>query len=139
MGSCGGSAGLCPKLTQSLTAGTLYVITVSTYGNSASVPLPVNGYVYGPGLSLSACPAPLAAPTVTGISPSVGPLVGGQVVTITGTGLTGATAVTIGGNAATNVTVVDATTVTATTPPGPAGRASVVVTTPGGSNAANEL
>jgi hypothetical protein len=41
--------------------------------------------------------------------------------------------VTIGGAAATAVTVVSATSITATTPAGSAGTASVVVTTPGGS------
>jgi hypothetical protein len=50
-------------------------------------------------------------------------LAGGQSVTITGTDFTGATAVTIGGTAATNVTVVNATTITATTPAGAAGTA----------------
>jgi hypothetical protein len=60
-------------------------------------------------------------------------------VTLTGTGFTGATAVTIGGAAATAVTVVNATTITATTPAGTAGTASVLVTTPGGTNSANTL
>jgi len=80
-----------------------------------------------------------AAPTVTSISPSLGPLTGGQSVTITGTGFTGATAVTIGGTAATAVTVVSSTSLTATTPAGSAGTASVLVTTPGGTNSANTL
>ena len=82
---------------------------------------------------------PAAVTTVTAISPSSGPLAGGQSVTITGTDFTGATAVTIGGTAATNVTVVNATTITATTPAGAAGTASVLVTTPGGTNSANTL
>jgi len=140
MGTCGGSAGLCPKLTQSLTAGTLYVITISTFSNSASVPLPANGYVYGPGLSLSACPAPPPAPpTVSTVNPASGAPIGGTTVTITGTAFTGATGVTIGGNAATAVTVVNDTTITATTPAGSTGTASVLVTTPNGTNAANTL
>ena len=79
------------------------------------------------------------APTVASISPNSGSTAGGTSVTITGTNFTGATAVTFGGNAATNVTVVNSTTITATTPAGTAGTASVIVTTPGGSNAANSL
>ncbi len=74
----------------------------------------------------------VAAPTVTGISPSSGPAAGSTSVTITGTNLTGATSVTIGGASATGVTVVNSTTITATTPAGTAGARDVAVTTPGG-------
>ena len=71
-------------------------------------------------------------PTVTGVTPSSGPTAGGTKITITGTGfVTGAT-VTIGGIAATVVTVVNTTSITATTPAGTAGAQSVIVTTPGG-------
>jgi len=81
----------------------------------------------------------LTPPTVTGISPNSGPVSGGTSVTLTGTNFTGATSVTFGENAATNVTVVDATTLTATTPAHALGAVSVIVTTPGGTNAANTL
>ena len=80
-----------------------------------------------------------AAPTVTGVSPSGGLPAGGTSVTITGTNFTGATGVTFGGTAATNVVVVSATSITAKTPAKTAGAVSVVVTTPGGTNAANTL
>ena len=56
-------------------------------------------------------------------------------VTITGTSLTGATAVSFGGAAATQVTVVNATAVTATTPAHAAGTVDITVTTPGGTSA----
>ncbi|WP_196502726.1 IPT/TIG domain-containing protein [Aestuariivirga litoralis] len=84
------------------------------------------------------------APTVTAITPATGDALGGTAVTISGTGFTGATGVTIGGAAATGVTVVNDTTITATTPAGSApagglGTASVVVTTANGSNTANSL
>ncbi len=79
------------------------------------------------------------APTVTAIAPTSGSPAGGTSVTITGTALTGATGVTIGGAAATSVVVVNATTITCTTPAGAAGTASVVVTTPVGPNGANTL
>ena len=86
--------------------------------------------------SLTVAPSP---PTVTSLTPTSGTTAGGTAVTITGTGFTGATGVTIGGVAATGVSVVSATSITATTPAGTAGTASVVVTTPVGSNAANTL
>jgi len=79
------------------------------------------------------------APTVASISPATGSTAGGTVVTITGTDLTGATAVTIGGTAATLGTNTG-TTLTVTTGARAAGAGlSVLVTTPGGTNAANTL
>ncbi len=78
-------------------------------------------------------------PTVTGISPSSGSTAGGTRVTITGTNLTGAIGVTIGGSAATSVVVDNDTSITCTTSAGTAGTASVLVTTPGGTNVANTL
>ena len=51
----------------------------------------------------------IAAPAVTGLSPTSGPAAGGTLVTITGTSFTGATAVDFGTTAATNVTVVSNT------------------------------
>jgi hypothetical protein len=77
--------------------------------------------------------APPPAPTVTGISPASGTTLGGTAVTITGTSFVSGAMVTIGGTAATGVTVVNATTITATTPAGAAGAKDVVVTTPDGS------
>ncbi len=74
-----------------------------------------------------------AAPTVTAVSPNAGSVAGGTAVTITGTGFTGAASVTFGGTAATGVTVVNATTITATTPAHAAGTVDIVVTGFGGS------
>ena len=63
----------------------------------------------------------------------VGPLTWPEAaVTITGTGFTGTTGVTFGGTPATGVTVVDDTTITATTPAHAPGAVDVVVTTPAG-------
>ena len=68
------------------------------------------------------------APTVTSITPNSGTANGGMAVTITGTGfLTGAT-VSLGGTAATGVSVVNSTTITATTAAHTAGAVNVVVT-----------
>ncbi len=78
-------------------------------------------------------------PTVTSISPANGTTLGGTTVTITGTNLTGATAVTFGGTSAASITVVNATTITATTPAHTAGAVDVVVTTSGGTGTGTSL
>jgi hypothetical protein len=80
------------------------------------------------------------SPTVTSVTPGTGPTTGGNTVTITGTGFTGATGVTFGGVAATSFMVVNDTTITAVVPSGSTtGAVSVIVTTGVGSNAANSL
>jgi hypothetical protein len=76
----------------------------------------------------------LAAPSVTGLTPSQGPVSGGTVVTLTGVNLSGATAVRFDGIAATSFTVNSATQITASTPAHAAGAAAVTVTTPGGTS-----
>jgi hypothetical protein len=73
-----------------------------------------------------------ATPTLTNISPNIGPASGGQTVTITGTNLSNATAVTFGGSSSA-VATNTATSITVTTPSGAAGAVDVVVTTVGGS------
>ncbi len=83
--------------------------------------------------------AACSPPTATSINPSSGTTLGGTSVTITGAAFTGATAVTIGGLAATSVIVVNDSTITAITPADSAGPASVVVSTPNGSNSVNSL
>ena len=74
------------------------------------------------------------APTVTSLAPAAGSTVGGTLVTIIGTGFTGATAVQFGGSSATSVTVNSATSITATAPAG-SGTVDVTVTTPNGTSA----
>ncbi|WP_173645954.1 putative Ig domain-containing protein, partial [Agrobacterium bohemicum] len=71
-------------------------------------------------------------PEITGITPSAGTSEGGEPITISGSGLTGATGVTIGGYAATNVIVVNDTAITVVTPATIAGSHDVVVSTPSG-------
>jgi IPT/TIG domain len=71
-------------------------------------------------------------PGVTSVSPNTGLAAGGTAVTISGTGFTGATGVTFGGTAATAVVVVNATTITCTSPAKAAGTYDVRVTTPNG-------
>jgi PKD repeat protein len=75
--------------------------------------------------------AALVPPTITGISPSFGPLTAGALVNITGTNLAGATSVTFGSSSAT-ITGNTATTINTTAPAGMAGTVTVTVTTPGG-------
>jgi large repetitive protein len=75
------------------------------------------------------------APIVTGISTTVGPASGGTSITISGYGLTGATAVAFGGAAAASFTVNGDTSVTAVSPSTSAGTVDVTVTTAGGVSA----
>lgn len=69
-------------------------------------------------------------PTVTAVSPSIGSSAGGTPITITGTNFVSGATVTVGGASATNVTWINATTITATTPSGSIGARDVVVTNP---------
>jgi hypothetical protein len=95
-------------------AGAVSVVVTNTDAQAGTLP---NGYTYGN-----------PAPTVTSITPNTGTANGGTSVTITGTGfLTGAT-VSLGGTAATGITVVSATSITATTPAHAAGAVTVTVT-----------
>ncbi|MFJ1975402.1 IPT/TIG domain-containing protein [Streptomyces sp. NPDC087903] len=76
-------------------------------------------------------------PTITAVTPPNGPTSGGTTLTLTGTGLTGATAVSFNGTPASSFTVNSATLITAVTPSGSAGAAEVTVTTPSGQSAAS--
>jgi hypothetical protein len=75
------------------------------------------------------------APTVSKISPHVGPAAGGTPVIIKGANLEGATAVEFGTMQAGEVHVVSPTEITAVAPPGTTGQAYVTVVTPGGPSA----
>lgn len=69
-----------------------------------------------------------SAPTVAAVSPATGAQTGGTVITITGTGFVAGASVTVQGVAATGVVVVGATQITATTPAGTPGPATIAVT-----------
>jgi hypothetical protein len=73
-------------------------------------------------------------PTVTSVSPTSGPVAGGNSVTIGGTNLTGATVVKFGSASGTNLTVNGATSLSVTAPAG-TGTVDVTVTGPGGTSA----
>jgi uncharacterized membrane protein len=72
-------------------------------------------------------------PTMTRLEPDHGSPSGGTAVTITGTGLTGATAVNFGSTSAKSFTVNSDTSITAVSPKGK-GTVDVTVTTPAGTS-----
>ncbi len=72
------------------------------------------------------------SPVITSISPSSGPLAGGNLVTITGTSFVGASQVTFDGTQATNFTYVDSTKITANAPAHAAGAVTVLIAATGG-------
>jgi hypothetical protein len=74
-------------------------------------------------------------PAVTAISPKSGPASGGTLVTITGSGLSGATEVDFGTAKAREPKVESDTSITAESPAGTPGTVEVTVTTPGGISA----
>ena len=77
--------------------------------------------------SLAPTPFTYVLQSITSVSPNNGIYSGGTAITITGTFLSGATIVKVGGVPATNVVAVNSTTVTAVTPAGSVGAASVEV------------
>ncbi|MBH0024910.1 IPT/TIG domain-containing protein [Salinibacterium sp. SWN248] len=81
----------------------------------------------------------VAAPTVSAMSPDLGPIAGGTAVTITGSGFTGATGVTFDGDAGTSFTFVSDTEITVTSPAHAAGAVAVVVEHAGGNAAAGDF
>jgi hypothetical protein len=83
-------------------------------------------------LTVNAAPAP----AVTSVSPASVPASGGTLVTITGTGLAGATAVDFGTTAGTIVSDSDSQII-ATSPAGTPGTVDITVTTAGGTSAAS--
>jgi IPT/TIG domain-containing protein/peptidase C39-like protein len=76
---------------------------------------------------------PPAYPVVSDLSPAAGPVIGGQSVTVTGTGFTPSMTVALGATAVT-ATDITATGFTFTTPAEAAGYEQLLVTTAGGSN-----
>jgi IPT/TIG domain len=97
-------------------------VTVTTPGGTSAITQPADQFTY------------IEAPVVTGISPASGAAAGGDTVTITGTGFTGATDVSVGPTSAAAMQVDADTQITATSPPG-TGTVDVTVTTPGGTSA----
>jgi hypothetical protein len=108
-------------ITAKVPAGTSTVdVTVTTAGGTSATSAG-STYTY------------VAAPTITGLSPSGGAPTGGNGVVITGTGFTNVSAVTFGSNNATSFTVNSSTQITASYPAG-SGTVDVRVTSPGGTS-----
>ncbi len=102
-------------------AGTVDVTVATPYGTTATAA--ADQYTY------------VAAPAVSGISPTSGTTLGGTTVTVTGSNFTGATALAFGSTAASSFTINSATQITATSPAQSAGTVHVIVTSPGGASA----
>ncbi|WP_405684841.1 IPT/TIG domain-containing protein [Streptomyces sp. NBC_00057] len=75
----------------------------------------------------------IATPAISSIAPNQGSVEGGNTVTLTGTGFSGATSVLFGTVAAAFIAV-SATQVTAVAPAAPVGTVNVTITTPGGTS-----
>lgn len=101
-----------------------FVVTVTEIGNG--------GGTYD--LAVADC----GSVVVTAVTPNAGPMAGGTAVTVSGSGFVTGAAVTIGGVPALGATVANDGSITATTPPGVAGSADVVVTNPGGATSTLE-
>ena len=109
-----------PQITGTGTGVGTVDITVTT-PDGTSHPITADHYTYT---------AP--QPAVTGVSPDGGTTAGGTAVSITGTGLAGATVVRFGGVAGT-ITADSGTQITVTSPPG-TGTVTITVTTPAGTS-----
>lgn len=94
------------------------VVTVTTPGGTSA---PAAFFFYA------------APPVLNSAGPAQGPTAGGVVVTLTGSNLLNASGVRFGSTDATSFTVVSATQITATAPPG-AGSSPITVITPGGTS-----
>ncbi|MDX6452339.1 MAG: hypothetical protein QOH16_2388 [Gaiellaceae bacterium] len=115
----------------SFTVGSDAQLTATVPSGATSGPIAVTTPA-GTGTSSSSftVTAATAAPKITSISPTSGPV--GTVVAITGSGLTGATSVKFGGGVSAAYTVASDTRINATVPTG-AASGGITVTAPGGS------
>jgi Concanavalin A-like lectin/glucanases superfamily/IPT/TIG domain/Abnormal spindle-like microcephaly-assoc'd, ASPM-SPD-2-Hydin len=130
-----GTATLAPS------ASTTFTVTfspTSTGAKSAVVNIASNDADENP-FEINVSGGGVGVPSLISMSPASGINTGGTAVTINGTGFTGAMGVTIAGTAVTSFTIVSDTVITAVTPAGSLGAASVLVTTAAGTNAANAL
>jgi hypothetical protein len=80
-------------------------------------------------------PAPPAPnpPTLSSVSPNVGVSSGNTVISLVGTNFVSVTGITVGNTSTTNISTMSSTLVTARTPAGNVGNATVTLTTAGGS------
>ena len=114
------------KITATTPAGAAGAVSVKVTNIDGQNATLANSFTYS---------VPNPAPTVSSVSPTTGPTSGGIAVTIAGANFATGATVAFGSNAATGVTVVNATTITATTPAGAAGAVGVKVTNGDGQSA----
>ncbi|MGC9960588.1 MAG: IPT/TIG domain-containing protein [Acidimicrobiales bacterium] len=114
------SATVCTATTPARAAGTVDAVVTTPGG--VSLPVAGDEFVYE------------TAPSITGISPSAGPLPGGTVVTISGTGFVFGITASFGVFPGSVVSCLSATVCTDTSPAESAGTVDVTVTTPGGTS-----
>ncbi|MEU5208658.1 IPT/TIG domain-containing protein [Streptomyces sp. NPDC020742] len=100
------------------TAGAV-AVTVTTPGGSSTLP---SAYFY------------VSAPLLTAVTPAVGPLAGGNTVTLSGSHLIEATAVRFGSTPAVSFSVVSDAQINAVVPAGVVGPVNVTVTSAGGTS-----
>ncbi|RXS70753.1 cell shape-determining protein [Streptomyces sp. TM32] len=108
------------------------VVVVAPAGSPSSVAVTVTT-VGGTSNALVYTYVAAAVPVISGLSPSSGPVQGGNLVTVTGSNLSGAISVKFGNNPAT-VLSNTATQVVVTAPAGPPSATTVTVTTAGGTS-----
>jgi hypothetical protein len=113
-----------PTVTHAFAKGGSYVVALTVFAG--------DGTSIGTARTITVGKAPL--PSVSGLSPKVGPAAGATTVTITGTGFQSATAVHFGANAA-SFSVQSASSITALSPAGAKGQVNVTVTSPSGTSA----
>lgn len=113
------------------------ITAVTPPGSPGAVPVTVVSPAGTSNATVTYTYTAVSLPSVTGLSPSSGPVGGGTTVTVNGTGFTGATAVRFGSVAASSFTVDSSTRITAVAPPGSPGAVPVSVTTPAGTSAAS--
>jgi phosphatidylserine/phosphatidylglycerophosphate/cardiolipin synthase-like enzyme len=106
------------------TGGSATVTVTNTAGDSGSLS--------GPGAFVYTQNLPVVTPRINVVVPNTGSTSGGTSITISGSNFVSGTTVTVGGATAT-ITSRLTVAIVATTPPGAAGPADVVVTTPNGS------
>ncbi len=121
----------------SVTSSTSIVAVTPPAASAGAVPIVVkNGD--GQSGSFSSFTYTLPAPSINSVSPAAGPTSGGTTFTISGNGFVSGATVTVGGRTAGQINVVNASTITALSPLGPASGETplltqdVVVTNPDG-------
>jgi len=125
----GTTSDITSQVSWSSSAPTVAGVSASGALSALSVgPTTATASLYGVSGSLNLNVTP--SPTVTGVAPSSGSTVGGNLVTISGTDFATGDAVSFGGTASSTVSVTSPTSITAAAPPGAAGPVDVTVTDP---------